>query len=95
MKASSKPVHPRRGIKTLHDLEMEKQRLQFEILKVEERMKYDFNRIYDFFTLRHAFRVVTNDLSLTGKAVSRGFSMIKNLFGKKKKYNGNEFVRHR
>jgi hypothetical protein len=94
MKANSKPVHPKRRIKTLHDLELEKQRLQFEILKVEERMKFDFRRVYEYFTLRQAFRIVTNDLSLTGKAFSRGFSIVRNLLSRRKNNNSSK-TRHR
>lgn len=90
MKTTNRVHHPEHRIRNLHDLELEKNRLSFEILKVEEKIKYDFRRVMDFFTLKQAFRVVTHDLSLTSKAVSRGFSIIKGLiFRRKNKINGN------
>lgn len=83
MKTNNKPNHPTHRIHSLRDLELEKTRLNFEILKVEEKIRYDFRRIVEIFTFRQVFRVVTHDLSLTSKAISKGFSIVKGFFRRK------------
>jgi len=86
----NKTQHKIRAIRSLHDLELEKARLNFEALKREEQIKGNFRNIVDFLSFRNLFQHLSNDISLTKSVVSTAFSVGKKImekFKKKKKKN--------
>lgn len=78
-KVKSERVH------SLRDLELEKARLQLEILKAKENIHSDYRRILDSFTLKNLASVMVQDMATSSGIVSKTFGLGKSFFAKKKK----------
>ncbi len=79
-------------IHSLRDIELEKTRLQIEIMKAEESIHDDYRRILESFTLRNLATSLFDDLSMTSGIAAKAFGIGKTLFSrrKKKKLKGKE-----
>jgi len=77
-------VRPER-IRSLRDIELEKTRLQLEIMKAEESIHSDYRRILDSFTLKNLATGLVEDISMTSGIVSKAFGIGKTFFARRKK----------
>ncbi len=77
-------VHPEK-IRSLRDIELEKTRLQLEIMKAEENIHSDYRRILESFTLKNLATSLVEDISMTSGIVSKAFGVGKSLFARRKK----------
>lgn len=89
MTMKNKTHYKIRGIRSLHDLELEKVRLKMELLKREEAIKGNYRNIVDALTFRNLLQHLSSEITKTTSAVSTAFSVGKSIFGafKRKKKN--------
>jgi len=73
------------NIHSLRDIELEKARLQLEIMKAEECIHSDYRRIVDSFTLKNLATGLIDDIATTSNIVSKAFGIGKNFLAKRKK----------
>jgi len=72
-------------IKSLQDLQLEKARLELDIVKAEEKIRSNYRNILGMFTLHNLFHIVTHDINLTSNIFSKLYATGKNIFRKKGK----------
>ena len=72
-------------IRSLRDIELEKTRLQLEIMKAEESIHSDYRRILESFTLKNLATSLVEDISMTSGIVNKAFGFGKSLFARRKK----------
>ena len=90
MTMKNKTHHKIRKLRSLHDLELEKVRLKFEALKIEEQIKGNYRNLVDALTFRNLFQHLSNEISMTKSAVSTAFSVGKTILEKFKKKKKNK-----
>ena len=76
-----------RKIRSFHELELEKVRLQQELLNAEEKLNASYKHLTEQFTFRNIVARLIDELTTTSAAVSKAITVGKELFGafKKKK----------
>ena len=85
-----------RTIRSLHDLQMEKKRIQMEMIRSEEAIKRNYNNLVEALTFRNIVKTIANEIALTSSAFSTAFSAGKIILGvfkknkKKKKEDAHE-----
>ena len=72
-------------IKSLKDLEMEKKRLKFEIMKTEENIHQGYRDILNALTFKNLATTMINDFSTTSSVLSKAFSFGRSIMAKRKK----------
>jgi len=77
--------HKIRKIRSFHDLEKERTRLEMEVLRKEEQIKSGYRHIVDILTLRNLLHRLSTEISITTSAVSSAFSLGKSIFKKFRK----------
>lgn len=85
MKTNKKPRSNFRRVHSMHELQLEKARLQIEEVMAKERIKGNFREIKEAFALRNIITTVTTELGSTSSILSKVFSSGKSIFGRKKK----------
>jgi len=73
-----------REIHTMHELQLEKTRLQLDLVRTEDKIKANYRHILSAFSLRNIFLTVT-ELASTSSIFSKAFTLGKNWFGRRKK----------
>jgi hypothetical protein len=76
-----------RRVSSMHELELEKARLKMELVRVEEKIHYNYKNLAEQFTLKNLLSRVVEELAMTSVAVSKAVTIGKDLFSafKKKK----------
>jgi hypothetical protein len=72
-------------IRTLKDIELEKQRLRLEILKTEAYIQDGYRNILHAFTFKNLASSMINDISATTSVIGKAFSIGKAILAKRKK----------
>lgn len=75
------------SVRSLHELQMEKKRIQMEVIKCEEGIKRNYGNLIEAFTFRNIVRYIANEIMVTSSVFSGALSAGKIIFGafKKKK----------
>ena len=84
-----------RKIRTLHELEMEKARLQVELVKAEEQISSGYRHLKDHFSFRNIIKKATDEINMTTNVVSKAVAIGKDIFGKLKKKKNKWKERHK
>jgi len=90
MKTSNRYHVKPEKIRSLKDLELERQRLRLEILKTEEHIHRDYRRILDAFTLKNIASSVLGDLAHNATFAGKAFAFGKAIMSKRKKKKKNQ-----
>jgi len=85
MKTKFKSRTNLRKIRNLHDLELEKARLQLELVKSEEQIHISYKRLLDQLTFRNIIQKVADEVTMTTTVVSKAIAIGKDIFGKIRK----------
>jgi len=72
-------------VRSMQELKLEKIRLQMEEVITKEKIKENYRQIKDAFALRNIVTTVTTELGGTSSLLSKGISLGKSIFGKRKK----------
>ena len=73
-------------IRSLKDIDLEKQRLKIEIMKTEQEIHSGYRNILQAFTLRNLASTVVNEITTTSNVVSKAIAIGKSFMaGRKKK----------
>jgi hypothetical protein len=68
----------------MQELQLEKARLNLELVKTEDKIKSNYHHILSAFSLKNIFSTVT-ELTSASSLVSKAFTLGKNWFDKRKK----------
>jgi len=74
-----------RKINSISDLEREKERLQIEITRKEEGIKYNYQNLVNLLSFRNLIGSLIEELNASSSLVSKVISAGKNLMAKRKK----------
>ena len=74
-----------REIHSMHDLQLEKARLNIELLKTEDKIKSNYRHILSAFSLRNIFTTVTTELTNSNSILAKAVTIGKNWLGRRKK----------
>ena len=85
MKTSKRYIVKSGNIHTLKDLDLEKKRLRFEILKTEQDIHTGYRDILQALTFKDLAVTMINDLSTTSTVLSKAFDIGKAFMAKRKK----------
>jgi hypothetical protein len=69
----------------MEELKKEKNRLQMETIRAEERMKGEYRLLIDAFTLRNIVQMVMDEVLKTSTVLSQAVNIGKSIFKRKKK----------
>ncbi|MCX6286263.1 MAG: hypothetical protein NTY96_04050 [Bacteroidetes bacterium] len=72
-------------LNSLEDLEREKEKLQMEIVRREEGIKYNYQNLVHLLSFRNLIGTVIDDVSSTTTVIGKLFSLGKDFFAKRKK----------
>ena len=95
MKTKFKTRSNIRKIRTLHELEMEKARLQVELVKTEEQISSAYRHLMDHFSFRNIIKKTADEINMTTNVVSKAVAIGKDIFGKVKKKKKKWKERHK
>jgi hypothetical protein len=73
-----------REIHSMHELQLEKARLQLELVRTEDKIKGNYRHILSAFSLRNIFTTVT-DLTSPTSIVTKAFTLGKNWLSRRNK----------
>jgi hypothetical protein len=68
----------------MHELQLEKVRLQMELVRTEDNIKNNYRHILSALSFRNIISTIT-ELTSTTSIVSKAFTLGKNLLGRRKK----------
>ena len=85
MKTSNRYKVKSQNIRSLKDLDLEKQRLRIEITKTENNIQIDYHNLLHALTLKNIASIMINDSQATSSMLSKVFSFGKSLMVKRKK----------
>jgi hypothetical protein len=74
-----------RKIHSMQELQLEKARLNMELLKAEDKIKSNYRHILSAFTLGNILTTVTTELITPSSLVSKVFTLGKNWLSRRKK----------
>jgi len=72
-------------IRSLHDLELEKSRLQLEIVRSEEAIRSGYRQILQALSFRNLANTILEEVTTTSTVLSKAFSIGKSLLERRKK----------
>ena len=74
-----------RKIHSMHELQLEKNRLQLELVRKEGEIKANYRHIRSAFSLRNIFSTVTTELSNPSSITAKVITLGKNWLSRRKK----------
>jgi hypothetical protein len=69
----------------MHELQMEKARLQLDLVKKEGEIKSNYRHILSAFSFRNILSTVTTELTSSSSILSKAFTLGKNWLSRRKK----------
>jgi len=69
----------------MHELQLEKARLELELVKTEDNIRANYRHIISAFSLRNISTTVTNELSNSNSLLAKAFTLGKNWLSRRKK----------
>ena len=74
-----------KNIKSLADLEREKEKMQIEIARREEGIRYNYQNLVHLLSFRNLITTFIDEVSTTTTVISKLFSLLKEFLAKRKK----------